>query len=221
MRRLAPALLALAASAGFSWWAFPQLPSQVATHFDLNGDPNGWSSPIVASVFIPLLGSALAAVFYVLPRIDPRATSYALHKPSYWTIVNAVLVLLAVTHVVMLGKALGWPVAFDRVAVVGVGLLLIVIGNLMTRLRPNWFLGIRTPWTLSSDTVWRKTHRLGGILLVLAGCFLLAIGIANVRWRVAGMILVVTLATLIPVIYSWMLWRDEQAEMNKVGGKPG
>jgi uncharacterized membrane protein len=210
MRKLIPGLVALAVAAIFSIWAYPELPAQVATHFDLHGDPNGWSSRLFASVFVPALGIVLAVVFTVLPRIDPRQANYALFRPTYWTIVNAVLVLLAAVHIFSLGKALGWTINMTRVAGVGVGGLFVLLGNRMSHIRPNWFLGIRTPWTLSSDTVWRKTHRFGGVAFVIAGLCLTATAVVASRWVMYGAVVVAAAAGLSSVVYSYVAWKQEQ-----------
>jgi uncharacterized membrane protein len=210
MRKLIPGLLGLGVAAGFSVWAYPQLPAQVATHFDLQGEPNGWSSRLVASLLVPVLGLALAAVFTVLPRIDPRRANYALFGPTYWTIANAVLVLLAAIHIFSLGKALGWSVNMTRVAALGVGGLFVLLGNLMTRIRPNWFMGIRTPWTLSSDTVWRKTHRFGGVAFVIAGVCIATTALVASSWVLYGAIIVAAAAALSSVLYSYIAWKREQ-----------
>ncbi len=210
MRKLIPGLVVLAAAAGFSIWAYPQLPAQVATHFDLDGDPNGWSSRLVASILAPALGLVLVSVFAVLPRIDPRRANYPLFSPTYWTIVNAVLVLLAGVHVVVLGKSLGWVVDMGKVAGLGIGGLFILLGNLMTRIRPNWFMGIRTPWTLSSDTVWRKTHRFGGVSFAIAGVCMTATALVASPWLRAGAIGMAGAAALGSVVYSYVIWKREQ-----------
>jgi uncharacterized membrane protein len=210
MRKVIPGLLVLAAATVFSVWAYPQLPAQVATHFDIQGEPNGWSSRLVASILVPGLGLVLAAVFTVLPKIDPRRANYALFGETYWTIVNAVLVLLAGIHIFVLGKALGWSVDMSRVAALGVGGLFVLLGNLMTRIRPNWFMGIRTPWTLSSDTVWRKTHRFGGIAFVIAGLCIAATALITSSWVLYGAIGVAAAAALGSVLYSYVVWKQEQ-----------
>jgi len=217
MRKLIPGLLVLAAGAGFSVWAYPQLPAQVATHFDLQGEPNGWSSRLVASVLVPALGLLLAAVFTVLPRIDPRRANYALFGQTYWTIVNAVLVLLAGIHIFSLGKALGWTVDMTRVSALGVGGLFVLLGNLMTRIRPNWFVGIRTPWTLSSDTVWRKTHRFGGVAFVIAGLCIAATALVASKWAFYGAMGVAAAAALSSVFYSYLAWKKEQDSVASSG----
>jgi uncharacterized membrane protein len=210
MRKLIPGLLVLGGAAGFSVWAYPQLPAQVATHFDLNGEPNGWSSRLVASLLVPVLGLVLATVFTVLPRIDPKRANYARFGPTYWTIANAVLVLLVGIHVFSLGKALGWGVDMNRVAALGLGGLFVLLGNLMTRIRPNWFMGIRTPWTLSSDTVWRKTHRFGGVVFVIAGLCIAATALTAASWALYGAMGVAGAAALSSVLYSYIAWKREQ-----------
>lgn len=210
MRKLVPGLLFVAIAAGFSLWAYPHLPAQVATHFNLRGQPNGWSSRPVAAVLSPALGIVLALVFAVLPHIDPRRANYALFGPTYWTIANAVLVFVAAVHVLSLGKALGWDVNMSRVTSLGVGGLFVLLGNLMTRIRPNWFVGIRTPWTLSSDTVWRKTHRVGGIAFVASGFCIAATALFASPWALYAAIAVAAAAALGSVVYSYVLWTNEQ-----------
>jgi len=210
VRKLIPGLLVVALAAGFSVWAYPELPAQVATHFDFHGNANGWSSRTVAVVLAPALAIVLALVFTVLPRIDPRGANYAKFGPTYWTIANAALVLVAGIHVFALGKALGWPIDMSRVASLGVGGLLVLLGNLMTRIRPNWFMGIRTPWTLSSDTVWRKTHRFGGVAFVIAGLCIAATALLSAGWALKVAMGVAAAAALSCVVYSYVVWKAEQ-----------
>ena len=151
----------LLAALAFSLWALPHLPARVTTHWDLAGRPDGTMSPTVAALFVPLAGALLGAIFAFLPHADPRREGL-LHGGIWWTLGNAILAFLAVVQVALLGYNLGWPLSINGVVLVGVGLLLVLLGFLMPRMQPNWFMGIRTPWTLTSDTVWRRTHALGG-----------------------------------------------------------
>lgn len=210
MRKLIPGLVLLAIAAGFSVWAYPQLPAEVATHFDVQGNPNGWSSRLMAVLLVPGLALLLVGVFAILPRIDPRRANYALFGSTYWSIVNAVLILLAAVHVMVLGKALGWPVDMARVAGIGVGALFVFMGNLMSRIRPNWFMGIRTPWTLSSETVWRKTHRFGGVAFAVGGVCILVTSLLNIPWLRFLAFGVAIGAGLSSVVYSYVVWKREQ-----------
>jgi len=212
MRKLIPALLVLTAATAFSLWAYPQLPAEVATHFDIQGDPDGWSSRLMAVMIVPGLTLLMIGIFTVVPKIDPRRANYTLFNSTYWTVVNSVLLLLLGIHVLLLGKALGWNINMGRVASVGIGGLFIVMGNLMSRVRPNWFMGIRTPWTLSSDTVWRKTHRFGGVAFVIAGLCFLASAILNATWTQYGAIGAAIAAALSSVVYSYVAWRQEQGK---------
>lgn len=221
MRKLIPGLLGLAAAAGFSVWAYSRLPAEVATHFDFHGEPNGWSPRLLAAVLAPGLGLLLTAVFTVLPRIDPRRANYALFGPTYWTIINAVLVLLAGLHIVTLGKAIGWTVDMTRVVAIGVGGLFVLLGNLMTRIRPNWFMGIRTPWTLSSDTVWRKTHRFGGVAFVIAGLCIAATALIASDWMLYVAMGATVAAAVSSVVYSYLAWKREQNTADSGATKAG
>jgi uncharacterized membrane protein len=110
----------------------------------------------------------------------------------------------------MLRAALGYPVAMQRVVPVGIGVLFVVMGNLLPRARPNWFVGIRTPWTLSSDRVWEKTHRLGGHLFVAAGILIVLAALVMEHWAHVVLITVVLLCTAGVFIYSYVEWKREQ-----------
>ena len=210
MRKLFPGLLVVGAAVVFSLSVYPQLPPLVATHFDLHGVPNGWSSRLFAVVLVPALAVVVALVFNALPHIDPRRANYEKFGPTYWTIANAVLVFVAAIHVLVLGRALGWPINMNRVVALGVGGLFVLLGNLMTRLRPNWFMGIRTPWTLSSDVVWRKTHRFGGVAFVIAGLCIAATAFMTTPWALVGSLCLAGVAALASVVYSYVVWKGEQ-----------
>ncbi len=212
MRKLLPGIGAIIASLGFSLWALPRLPAQVPTHWGLDGQPNGWSSPVAAALLLPAIALAVALVLVVAPRIDPRRASYELHGPAYALIGIAVLVLLALSQVAVIGSAIGWNVRMATVVPIGVGALFLVIGNVMPRLRPNWFVGIRTPWTLSSESVWRRTHRVGGYAFLAAGVLLIVVGAAAPGRLLAALIIAGVIAGVVPVGYSYYLWRGEREE---------
>src|SRR3989442_539021 len=150
-------------------WAWPRLPARVPTHWNIHGVPDGYSSRLVAVLLMPGIVLALNGLFRILPLLDPRRVNYEKFQDTYWLIANALALFLLGTHVLVMVNGLGYPVAMSRLMPVGVGLLFIVLGNSLTRVQPTWFVGIRTPWTLSSDTVWRRTHRTGGFPFVMPG----------------------------------------------------
>jgi len=211
MRRRWLGLVIAAVAIVFSIWAYPQLPDRVATHWNFRGEPDGYSSRLFGVALMPLVILAITGLARVLPRIDPRSANYAKFIQVYWLMINGILLLMGVIHFAMLGNALGAPVNIARIMPVGVGLLFLLLGNYFGRVEPNWFLGIRTPWTLSSDTVWRKTHRTGAWLFVIGG--LLMIACAFLRKTAVYVVfgLTIALVALVPVVLSYVLWRREQA----------
>jgi uncharacterized membrane protein len=203
-------LVVAALAAALSVWAYPRLPATVATHWSLQGVPDGYSSRFWAVAVMPLVTVALTGLFNVLPKVDPRRDNYAKFLDSYWLIANAVLAFTAVAHALILANGLGYTVQVDRLLPLGVGLLLAFLGNYLTRIEPNWFIGIRTPWTLSSDTVWRKTHRTGGWLFVIAGMVIAAGAFAPRAAFFPLFVATIVVAAGVPVVQSYVLWRREQ-----------
>jgi uncharacterized membrane protein len=144
-----------------------------------------------------------------IPYIDPRRANIEKFRDTFEALIIAIVGVMVLLHVAVVGAALGWPISITRLAPLAVGALLVILGNLLPRFRSNFFMGIRTPWTLSSDTVWNRTHRLGGYLMVAAG--LLMVVSAFVQSEVFFYVAIggVFVAALGTVIYSYLLWRGE------------
>ena len=143
-------LVIAAVAVAVSLWAYPQLPPTVATHWNVRGEADGFSGRVVAVSIMPLLIIVMTGLFNVLPRLDPRRANYAKFIGTYWLIANAVILFILIGHGMIVATGLGYPVKIGRTLPIGVGLLFIVLGNYLTRVEPNFFVGIRTPWTLSS-----------------------------------------------------------------------
>ncbi len=204
-------LVIAAVAVAVSIWAYPRLPPTVAMHWDLRGAPDGFSSRLLAVSIVPVVLLVMTGLYNVLPKLDPRGENYAKFLSTYWLIGNAVIVFVLVAHAMIIASGLGYSVRIDRLMPLGFGLLFIFLGNYITRVEPNWFVGIRTPWTLSSDTVWRKTHRTGGWLMVLGG-FVLAVGAFILPHGAFPPLFVTTIVivALIPIVQSYVLWKREQ-----------
>lgn len=200
------AIVALIASA----LAYAHLPERMPVHWNVRGEPDGYASKLVATALGPLAIAALTALMFVLPKIDPRGRNYPKFRDTYWLLVNGIVLFFAVIHAVVLAVGLGYDVRVNRVVPLGVGVLLVVLGNYLTRVQPNWFVGIRTPWTLSSDVVWRKTHRTGGWLFVAAGLITIALSLLPGPLPVVGFVVVILAAATVPIVQSYLLWRREQ-----------
>jgi uncharacterized membrane protein len=176
MRRLSTwySTFVVAAAVAMSAAAYPRLPERLPVHWGVSGDPDRWGTRFEGAVLLPLLMLGAWAVLRVLPRIDPRSPNYAKMQATYDFMINATLTLLLAVHAMVLATGLGYAVPVGRLTPVLIGALLVALGNVLPRARPNWWFGIRTPWTLTSDRVWARTHRVGGYAMTAAGIVILA-----------------------------------------------
>jgi uncharacterized membrane protein len=204
-------LLIAALSAAVSIWAYPRLPESVPTHWNLRGEPDGYSSRLVAALIMPAAILVLTGIFQVLPRIDPRRVNYDRFRDTYWLLVNGILAYMLALHVTLTAIGMGAAIELTRVITVGGGAMFVLLGNFLGRVESNWFIGIRTPWTLSSDTVWRKTHRTAAWLFVAGGIVVIVTGLLRPRGHVGLLGVTAALVVVVPVIQSYVLWRRERA----------
>ncbi|HEV2017709.1 MAG TPA: SdpI family protein [Gemmatimonadaceae bacterium] len=216
MRKWIP-LVIVAAAFIASAVVYPRLPERIPTHWELSAHPsgylptpNGWSDRMWGAWALPIFLLGMWALVKILPKIDPRGSNYAKFGGAFEGIIVSIMLFMLGMHIIILRAALGYPVAMQRVVPVGVGVLLIVIGNLLPRARPNWFVGIRTPWTLSSDRVWEKTHRVGGQVFVAGGILIVLAALAMQQWAHVVLITVVLVCTATVLIYSYVEWKREQ-----------
>lgn len=159
---------------GFYW---NDLPARVPTHWDLRGQINDSMSKVPGILIVPLTALGVTALLHVLPWFDPklRRTSGAEGlMPAVMPIVRlATLILLDMIFLVQMSASLGKNVAAGRIMMTCLLVFFVVLGNYLGNLRPNYFVGIRTPWTLENPETWRATHRLGGRLMFFGALVLL------------------------------------------------
>jgi uncharacterized membrane protein len=208
MRKWIPVLVVIAALAA-SVFTYQNLPDTIPTHWDLEGNVNGWSSRFWGAFGLPLIMVAVYAVMRFLPLIDPRRENYAKFQGAYEGIILTVLVFMFAMHVLVLRAATGHGFSMEKVMPIGLGLLFIAIGNLLPRARSNFFVGIRTPWTLSSEKSWEKTHRLGGYVFVIVGILMAVSSFMPIEtgWPIVAGLTAVAMLGL--VVYSYVAWRDD------------
>lgn len=180
-------------------------------HWDLDGNPNGWMPRAVGAFFGPVFLVLLWQLMRFVPRIDPRAENYARFGEAYETIVASALVLVLLCHGIVLAVALGYHVSVGRVVPALVGALFVVTGNMMPLVRPNWWFGIRTPWTLSNDRVWTRTHRLAGYCTMAGALAMIVAALAlPAPLGVPVLLAVAVAATVGPALYSYLTWKREE-----------
>jgi len=189
-------------------YLYPQLPERVPSHWNVQGVVDGYSSRFWGAFGVPLMSAGIYLMMLFLPLIDPRRDNYAKFSATYRILRVVLVCFFTGLYVVIILSAKGYPVSVDRLVPLGVSLLFIIIGNYMGRFQHNYFVGIRVPWTLASEVVWRKTHRLAGPLWVAAG--LLGIVGAIIGGTAAMWFLFVPLllATVVPVVYSYLIYKQ-------------
>lgn len=182
-----------------------QLPSRVPMHWNLRGEIDGWSSKSIGMLGMPVISVAIITLLHFLPRLDPKLRAGAGNEGRMKSALAILRVTLAAFFAaiffIQLAAALGRPVPTGRLVPASLLLLLAVIGNYLSNLRPNYFAGIRTPWTLESPATWRATHRLGGYLMFYGSILLLA-----VQFFVTPGTFVILFVGSTVLLAAWALW---------------
>jgi uncharacterized membrane protein len=208
-RWLGPAIVA-------AMWAFAaavntRLPQRVPSHWNLQGEVDGWMDKPFGAVMQPAIATFILALLWLMPRIDPRRANVEHFAEDRWLITNLLILFFAIVQVATLGQALGWPVEVDRVVTASTGLLFVGLGNYLPRIRSNWFIGIRTPWTMDNDRVWRATHRVGGRAFVAAGLVMALAALLPPDMRGWAIGTAIAIAAVVPLVYSYVAYRRDLA----------
>jgi uncharacterized membrane protein len=189
-------------------WLYPQLPAHVPVHWNAQGQINGYATPVRA-VAVPMVVIVFLALLTVaLPSISPRGFEITPFVSVFVVVMLAVQAFVLVVGLGILLNAAGHPVGKLVTRMLPLGVLLMIIGNYMGKLRKNFFFGIRTPWTLASDEVWERTHRAGGWLFMLAGLIVVVASLANAP--IVFSISVILAATFITAAYSYVVYRQRE-----------
>lgn len=194
-----------------SAWTFTQLPAgaQVPVHWGIDGQIDAYAPKETGLFFLPVLTAVLAAMLAVIPRYEPRRANLERSSKAYGAVWIAAILLMGAVHVMFIAAALGAVFDVTQPILIGIGALLVVVGNYLPKVRPNYIMGIRTPWTLASDLSWARTHRIGGRLFVVEGLVLVVLGVLGVR-EVLVVIAVLGSAVvgLVAVFaYSYRVWK--------------
>ncbi len=180
-----------------------RLPEQIATHFDANGNPDGWSSRFVAVFGLPLilLGAHLLCTFGTLA--DPKKKN--IQDKIFRLILWAVPVISLVTSSAVYLYALNVPVDMALVCSVLVGAVFIVVGNYLPKCRQSYTVGIKLPWTLADEDNWNRTHRLAGGLWMAGGALILLAALIGLdqAWL---FLCIAAVMVLVPTVYSFLLY---------------
>jgi uncharacterized membrane protein len=200
-------LIAVAVVAGIALW--DQLPGQMASHWNANDQVDGYISKFWGVWMMPLVTLGMFGLFLLVPAIDPLKANIAKFRGVFNLFILLIAAFMLYVHGLTLAWNLGYEFRMSAAMLPFLGILFIFVGYMLRQAKRNWFIGIRTPWTLSSDSVWDKTHRLGSILFMLSG--VLAFAGSFLGGEAAFWLFFIPLmgSALFLVVYSYVLYQRE------------
>jgi uncharacterized membrane protein len=204
--------------AGVLCW--PYAPDHIPAHWNFQGQVDRYGGKFEGLLLLPLVALGLYGLLRVLPAFDPGKENYRTFLGAYDAIRLTVTLFLAAIYTVGVLTAFGYHVNMTTVVGLAMGVLFLVLGNVMGKIRPNWFVGVRTPWTLSSKLSWTKTHRLAGWLFILMGLFAIVWGIAQNVWVFGTMLAVDGVCAVTIMVYSYLVYRKDPARMSPADTRP-
>lgn len=188
-----------AVAGAFLW---NRLPEKIATHFDMHNVANGWSSKPEAVFGIPFILLLLHLFCVIATSSDPRRKN--INRRIFTMILWIIPVVSVITCMSIYGLALGMDLDIGVVVNIMVGIVFIITGNYIHKVKQNYTVGVRIPWTLNSEENWNRTNRMAGWMLILAGIFCI---VNSLMQRIEIIIAAILLAALVPMIYSFILYK--------------
>lgn len=214
------AVSTLVVMAALSVWTYLQLPAdaQVPVHWNAAGDVDRYAGRLEGTGLLVLVTAGVVGLLLALPRIEPRRANLRRSASVFRVSFYGVLAVLGGIHLMALATALGRDVHVSRIVPLGVGGLLVAIGNVLPKTRSTFMLGIHTPWTLSSEHTWRRTHRVAGWAFVGVGVLTIVVGLL---WPASAIGVIAPAAAVLALgvmVYSYVVWRNAP---DRGEGQPG
>jgi len=197
---------------GGAWVAaaaiYPQLPDKIPIHWNIHGEVDGYGGP--AWIFLtPALLAGILALFAALPWLSPKHFEVDSFRATYWYIGLVLTGMFTYLHGLLLWAAYAGAVDITRAMLAGMLIMIGLLGNVLGKVRRNFYVGVRTPWTLASERVWNDTHRLAARLFVAASLVGLAAVVLPLplEWAFVAVLGTIFGAALVPVVYSLVLYK--------------
>jgi uncharacterized membrane protein len=186
-----------------------RMPAMMVSHWGVNGEANGYASQFTGLWFLPLLQLGVTILLFLVPRLDPLKHNVASFENTYHVFIAGFAGFLAYIHGLTLAWNLSWVFDMNQAILPAFALLFFLAGYLLKNARQNYFIGIRTPWTLANTQVWTETHRVGGIGFQVAAIISL-VGLLVPNLAMYFILIPVLLAAFGSVIYSYFLFQKYQ-----------
>jgi len=190
-------------------WFYPQMPERIAVHWGMEGNADGFAQKEFWIFLVPILMIILALLLYLVPKLDPKKKNIEQFWEKYCWFIAAMEIFMLYIQILMITWNLGFEFNMGQALAPAFAGLFYFIGSLVQVAKQNWTVGIRTPWTLSSKSVWEKTHKLGGKMF--KGCALVAIlGLVLPKYSLLLVIAPVVFAALYLFAYSYLEYSKER-----------
>lgn len=186
---------------------YPHLPAQVPGHWNIHGQVDKYYPRAFGAFFAPLLTIGIYVLMLITPLLDPRQDNYVRFSGAYTTLRWVLVIFFSFIYAVTIMVALGYAVNVALIIKALVALLLLIIGNFMGQFRHNYFVGIKTPWTLNNDAVWQQTHRLGARVWVAGSLICLALAPVQAAWSAWLYFGTIMVMVIVPTVYSYLIYR--------------
>lgn len=192
---------------------YNQLPDQIATHWDFSGTPNGWSNKFVGVIVFPGILFIINLLFPFIIKMDPKNQNLSEKIMGLIQWIMPFVTIFASSITLM--SAMGITVKVQLISFLFIGLLFVIIGNYLPKISQSYTVGIKVPWTLHDEENWNKTHRFSGFLWVVCGLIMMITAFLPSGFQVICFIVVLVATTLVPTIYSYILYVSKNRYINK------
>lgn len=190
-------------------FSYQYLPDKIASHWDSQGNVNGYIQKFWGIFLLPIISISLFLLFYFLPKIDHLKENYKKFKSYYDSFILIIILFMFYIYILTLIWNFGVQFNMNLSLIPALGFLFIYIGIILKKIKRNWFIGIRTPWTITSNKVWDKTHKLGSKLFILSGIITL-LGIFFSDYMIWFILVPVILSSIISIIYSYLEFKKNK-----------
>jgi len=209
---------AMFVAAAICW---PYAPDRMPVHWNLAGEIDGYGGKFIGLLLLPLTSLGIYFLMLFVPLVDPGRRNYQNFATAFNAIRLTITVVFAALYVVFVVAGLGGKVNVTAIISLVIAAMFLVIGNFMGKIRPNWFVGVRTPWTLSSKLSWNKTHRLAGWLFLVMGLLIAVAGILQTTWIFILMVAANAVCLVWMIVYSYLIYRQDPDRTPPAGVSPG
>lgn len=193
----------------------PKLPAKVPMHWNIKWEVDRYDNKYML-LFTAALPLVLYIVHYFIPRIDPKKENYKLHSKAYNITIISSIVLLVAMNWIGIGVALKVNISMQTIIPILLGILFFIIGNYMPTIKSNYTFGIKNPWTLSDEWVWKKTHRLGGYVFILSGVLFIAMAFVNNSIYYYISLLLIFVGIISINVYSYVLFKRQENKSDSI-----